>query len=259
MILFRLTIAMDQAAILNVGAASMSTDAPILVTGAAGRVGAVGRDVVEILRRRSLPVRALVRREDERAEALRAIGAEVVVGDLTRAADVARALAGCRRMYFGMSVSAPYLEATVTAAAVARAARRSGGVRQHLPDDRVADEPDRDDRLSSAASALAWRAGVELVGIARGACPGHGLPPEPLLLGLGRRIDRRDATIRLPFGTGRTSPVDVRDVAEVIAAVLASPAAHIGKVYELDRTAVSGHACRGGGILRRPWSNHYLC
>ena len=39
----------------------------------------------------------------------------------TRAGDVARALAGCRRLYFGMSVLAPYLEATVTAA-VARAA-----------------------------------------------------------------------------------------------------------------------------------------
>jgi uncharacterized protein YbjT (DUF2867 family) len=43
----------------------------------------------------------------------------------------------------------------------------------------------------------------------------------------------RDATIRLPSGTGRTSPVDARDVAEVAAAILASPTAHIGKVYEL--------------------------
>src|SRR5689334_18076447 len=58
---------------------------PILVTGAAGSVGAVGRTVVEILRQRDLPVRAMVRRDDERAEALRATGAEVVVGDLTRA------------------------------------------------------------------------------------------------------------------------------------------------------------------------------
>jgi hypothetical protein len=33
---------------------------------------------------------ALVRREDERAEALRATGAEIVVGDLTRAADAER-------------------------------------------------------------------------------------------------------------------------------------------------------------------------
>jgi uncharacterized protein YbjT (DUF2867 family) len=43
----------------------------------------------------------------------------------------------------------------------------------------------------------------------------------------------KDGTIRLPFGAGRTSPVDGRDVAEVVAAILASPTAHIGKVYEL--------------------------
>src|SRR5439155_17715714 len=98
----------------------MSSDNPILVTGAAGRVGGVGGAVVEALRRRDLPVRALIRRADDRADALRATGAEVVVGDLTRAGDVARALGGCRRVYCGMSVSAPYLEATVTAAAVAR-------------------------------------------------------------------------------------------------------------------------------------------
>jgi uncharacterized protein YbjT (DUF2867 family) len=98
----------------------MSISGPILVTGAAGRVGGVCGAVIEALRRRKLPVRALVRGEDERADALRAIGAKVVAGDLTRAGDVAHALAGCRRMSFGMSVSAPYLEAVVTTAAVAR-------------------------------------------------------------------------------------------------------------------------------------------
>jgi NAD(P)H dehydrogenase (quinone) len=98
----------------------MSMDVPILVTGAAGRLGGVGGTIVEMLRQRGLPVRALVHREDERAETLRATGAEVVVGDLTRARDMARALAGCRRLYFGMSASAHYLEATVMAAAVAR-------------------------------------------------------------------------------------------------------------------------------------------
>ena len=51
---------------------------PILVTGAAGRVGAVGRTIVGLLRQRGLPVRALVRRDDERADALRATGAEVL-------------------------------------------------------------------------------------------------------------------------------------------------------------------------------------
>src|SRR6516165_8964160 len=42
---------------------------PILVTGAAGRLGGVGGLVLEALQRRGLPVRAMVRREDERAEA----------------------------------------------------------------------------------------------------------------------------------------------------------------------------------------------
>src|SRR5512144_406210 len=86
---------------------TMSDQKPILVTGAAGKVGAVGRTVVERLRQHNLPVRALVRRHDERAEALSGMGAEVVVGDLTHAGDVAHALEGCRRMYFGMSVSLP--------------------------------------------------------------------------------------------------------------------------------------------------------
>src|SRR4051812_23432752 len=93
---------------------------PILVTGAAGQLGAVGRTVTGLLLDRGLPVRALVRREDNRAATLRAAGAEVVVGDLLEPADVYRAVQGTRRGYFGMSPSAGYLEATVTMAAVAR-------------------------------------------------------------------------------------------------------------------------------------------
>ena len=65
-------------------------------------------------------VRALVRREDERSEGLRRLGAEVVQGDLTDLTSMHRAIEGCARIYFGMSVSAPYLEATVNTAAVAR-------------------------------------------------------------------------------------------------------------------------------------------
>src|SRR6266545_1874506 len=54
------------------------------------------------------------------AAGLRAQGAEVVVGDLLEPDDVYRAVSGSRRVYFGMSVSSGYLEATVTMAAVAR-------------------------------------------------------------------------------------------------------------------------------------------
>src|SRR6516162_11552327 len=93
---------------------------PILVTGAAGAVGSIGRNLTEFLLAKGHKVRAMVRREDKRAEALRRLGAEVVQGDLTELASMHRAVDGCRRIYFGMSVSAAYLEATVNTASVAR-------------------------------------------------------------------------------------------------------------------------------------------
>ena len=96
---------------------TMSNNTPILVTGAAGNVGSVGRGVVKLLRERDLQVRALVHRLDERSQVLREMGAELVVADLTNGADVVRALRGCKRMYFGMSVSPPYLQATAITAA----------------------------------------------------------------------------------------------------------------------------------------------
>src|SRR5260370_4182917 len=95
-------------------------DNPILVTGAAGAVGGIGRNLTEFLLAKGHKVRALVRREDKRAEALRRLGAEVVEGDLTALASMPRAIEGCGRIYFGMSVSAAYLEATINTAAVAR-------------------------------------------------------------------------------------------------------------------------------------------
>src|ERR1700704_5894832 len=89
---------------------------PILVTGAAGRVGAIGRTVTELLLTHGTAVRAMVRTEDERAQALRDMGAEVVVGDLLDLDSMHKAIAGCETMYFGMSISDAYLAATVNAA-----------------------------------------------------------------------------------------------------------------------------------------------
>ena len=55
------------------------TKPTILVTGATGKTGAA---VVEQLVARDFPVRALVRRHDERSERLASLGAEVIAGDL---------------------------------------------------------------------------------------------------------------------------------------------------------------------------------
>ena len=44
---------------------------------------------------------------------------------------------------------------------------------------------------------------------------------------------KKSNQIRLPFGEGKTSPVAVEDVARVLAAILANPQPHIGKIYHL--------------------------
>ena len=169
----------------------VSVDAPILITGAAAGVGGVGAAIVEKLRQQDLPVRALVHREDERAEALRATGAEVVVGDLTHAEDVARALAGCRRLYFGMSVSAAYLEATVTAAAVAQE-RGDLEVFVNISQMTVS-QMSLYDMTDSPQQRQHWLAEQVLnwSGLPCRAFARHGLPPESLLPGLGCRVHRQ--------------------------------------------------------------------
>ena len=55
----------------------------------------------------------------------------------------------------------------------------------------------------------------------------------PLFTTMAARSIQENGTIALPFGTGRTSPVAVDDVARVVATVLRDPAPHIGQVYEL--------------------------
>jgi len=85
-----------------------------------GRVGGVGRTITEQLLKQGKAVRAMVRNEDEPAQALRDMGAEVMIGDLLDLDSMHRVIAGCETMYFGMSVSDAYLAATVNAAAVAK-------------------------------------------------------------------------------------------------------------------------------------------
>src|SRR6516225_2569644 len=86
-----------------------------LVTGAAGRVGGIGRTVTELLLQQGKAVRALVRNQDERAQALGNMGAEVVVGNLLDLESMHRVIDGCDQKYFGMSAWEDYLAATVNA------------------------------------------------------------------------------------------------------------------------------------------------
>jgi uncharacterized protein YbjT (DUF2867 family) len=210
--------------------ACMARDGRILVTGAAGQLGAVGRTVTGLLLERGLPVRAMVRREDERAAGLRTAGAEVVIGDLLDPTDVHRVVSGCRCVYFGMSVSAGYLEATVTMAAVAREVGVDAlvnmsqmTVSQMSIQHTTPSHQQRQHWLGEQA--LAW-SGLPVVTIR----PTMFL--ETFFPLAGPSVRDRDR-IELPFGPGKTSPVAAADVARVVAAVLGDPGPHIGRLYEL--------------------------
>ena len=93
----------------------------VLVTGAAGgQQGKTGRRVTELLRARDIPVRAMVRTDDDRAEYLRGLGAEVVVGDFLDHGSLRRAVDGVSTVYFAYPVQEGLLEATVNMAVAAR-------------------------------------------------------------------------------------------------------------------------------------------
>lgn len=206
-------------------------DRPILVTGAAGAIGGIGRHVTEMLLAKGHKVRALVRREDERAEDLRRLGAEVMVGDLTDLASMHRAIDGCSRIYFGMSISPAYLEATVNIAAVAR----HHGVEAFVNMSQMTvTQMSVTETTGSPQHKLHWLAEQVL---AWSGLPVVTVRPTVFLEGFFLRL--ADAGVRerdelvLPLGGSRTSPISAVDVAHAVSVILDDPAPHIGRVYNL--------------------------
>jgi NAD(P)H dehydrogenase (quinone) len=210
----------------------MSNNTPILVTGAAGSVGSVGRSIVKLLRERDLPVRALVHRLDERSQALSEMGAELVVADLTNGADVVRALHGCKRMYFGMSISPPYLQATAIVAAAAK----------EIPDFEILVNISQMTVSQMSLTEMTKSPQQQQHWLAEQVLNWSGVPVvhvrstifiEPFFSSMAASSIAKDGTIRLPFGSARTSPISASDVARVASTILKDPTGHRGKVYEL--------------------------
>jgi uncharacterized protein YbjT (DUF2867 family) len=226
-----------------------------LVTGAGGGIGSVSRQVVRLLLDGGQSVRAMVRRNDERANVLRELGAEVVIGDLTNPRDVANAIAGVERMFFNMSVSPDYLTATSIVCAVALEAAPVEVI-VNMSQMTVSQmtltstSESNQHRLHWLAEHIMNWSGVPVV---------HVRPTvfmeNPLLTMLAANSIRENGALVLPFGSGRTSPIAAADVARVVAAVLREPAERIGKVYELTGPEVldiDGIAAQYSRALGRP-------
>ena len=197
------------------------TQTKFLITGATGDTG--GYTVRQLLEKNH-PVRVLAHRPDERSEQLQQAGAEVVFGDLLDFDSVRAAMRGLQRAYFCYPISPGLVQATAQFAEAAKEAgvevivnmsqisargdSKSNAARQHWLSERVFD----------------W-SGVPAV---------HLRPTffAEWLLYLAPMI--RQGKILAPFTTtGRHAPVAAEDQARVIAAILESPAAHLGKTYPL--------------------------
>ncbi|OBK49733.1 NAD(P)H-binding protein [Mycobacterium sp. 1081908.1] len=208
-----------------------------LITGAGGGVAGMSPQVVTRLLGRGAAVRAMVHRDDARADALRAQGAEVIAGDLTNPVDVFAAMSGITRMFFNMSVSPDYLQATTV---VCVAAQELGGLEVLVNMSQMtvsqmtatSTEESKHQRLHWLAERVINWSGVPAVHIRPTV-----LLENPLFGMLAARSIRETGQLSLPFGSGRTSPVAAADVADVITAVLLAPPDHLGAVYELTGPA----------------------
>src|SRR3954452_10251972 len=166
-----------------------------------------GGRVAELLLQRGKAVRAMVRKEDQRAQELRDMRAEVVVGDLLDLDSMHRVIAGCETMYFGMSVSDDYLAATVNAAAVAK----HHGVKAFINMSQMTlSQMSITESTVSPQHKLHWLAEQALNW---SSLPVVHVRPTVLLEGFFLIFTsdsvRKSNQIRLPFGEGKTSLVAV--------------------------------------------------
>lgn len=195
----------------------------ILVTGA---TGATGGSAVRELRARGREVRALVHEDDERAANLRALGVEVVVGNLLDIDSVHAALEDVRSAYFVYPLSPQLLDATVNFAQAAKEAGVSAIINTSQMTSR------RDSKSHAAQNhwlseqVFSW-----------GDVPVTHLRPTLFLEWLlypfsWENYAKRD-TLALPFGNGKFAPISSEDQGRVIAAILQDPAPHSGQLYKL--------------------------
>ena len=203
-----------------------------------GATGKTGQHTVQHLVEKGHGVRAMVHKEDERSEALRSIGVEVVVGELLEHEDVIRATAGTSAAYFCYPVSPGLIQAT---AYFAHAAKRAA-LKVVVNMSQISAREDSESHAARdhwiAERLFDW-SGVPNV---------HIRPTffsEWLLFPFVRSTIVENGIIDLPYGNGRHAPIAGEDQARVIATILAEPAAHIGKTYtlcgptELDQTGIA--------------------
>ncbi|KFC77799.1 hypothetical protein GEAM_4136 [Ewingella americana ATCC 33852] len=211
---------------LKSGALMMKT---FLVTAAAGDTGAA---TVKFLRESGHKVRALVRRDDERAEQLRALGAEVVIADMLKLKQVRAALDGVSAAYLCFPLADGLVEATAIFAQAAKEAHLELIVNMSQKQSRSNATSQQTLNHWMAEQVLNW-SGVPTTHL-RVTLFAEWLLYTSHLIREGRYVT--------PFGAdSRFAPIAASDIARVIAAILLNPEPHVGKVYPLHGPREHSH------------------
>jgi NAD(P)H dehydrogenase (quinone) len=220
----------------------MSSDQLFLITGATGKTGV---PTVKFLLEAGHRVRAFVHRADQRSEALAAIGAEVVEGDLLDFHAVSSAMSGVSAAY----LCYPIVPGLLPATAIFAQAASEAGVEAVVNMSQISARRE----AKSHAAQQHWLAERLLD---RSAFRTTHLHPTFFAEWLSWQWLRNDGegVLPLPFGNGRHAPIAARDQAGVIAAILQNPASHDRQVYplvgaeELDHHAIADEIADTLGI-----------
>jgi NAD(P)H dehydrogenase (quinone) len=210
----------------------------------AGATGATGGAAAALLLDKGRQVRAFVHREDERSDALRKRGAEVVVGDLLDFDSVRGALQGVSRAYFVYPIRPGLVQATAQFAQGAIEA----GVGAIVNMSQISARSD----AKSLSAREHWLA--ERVFDWSGLHVAHIRPTyfAEWLLYLAPMI--RQGVMYAPFTTGKHAPIAAEDQGRVIVGILEDPEPHRGKIYPLYGPVELTHdeiAKIVGGVLGR--------
>jgi NAD(P)H dehydrogenase (quinone) len=202
----------------------------VLITGATGDTGrAAAKESIAL----GLNVRALVHKQDARSEALKALGAEIVIGDLLEIDTVRDAMADAASVYFVWPVQPGLIHATVNFAQAAKEAGVSTLINLSQRSARRESKSDSCRDSFIAEQVLNW-SGLAVI---------HLRPTYFLewLLYPWQLPFLKQGILRLPVGRGRHSPIAADDQGRVIAALLKEPGAHIGKTIPLSGPVEMDH------------------
>ena len=202
----------------------------VLVTGATGDTG---RAAVKGAVALGLDVRAMVRKHDARSEALKASGAEIVIGDLLEIDTVQAAMAETNSAYFVWPVQPGLIQAAVNFAQAAKEAEVSTLINLSQRSARRESKSDSCRDSFIAEQVLNW-SGLPVI---------HLRPTYFLewLLYPWQLPFLKQGILRLPVGRGRHSPIAADDQGRAIAALLKEPDAHIGSTIPLSGPVEMDH------------------